>query len=264
VSLVTVPALLLRSYPYSESSRILRLLTPTYGIVSVVAKGVRRRSSRGETPLDTFLEGDLTFRYRADRDLHTLRDFQARRRNRGLGGDMVRFGGASLLAELILDHTLQEENPRLYEWVVHTLEALSTDPDEVVPGRILAGAWGILSQFGFPPEMARCVRCGRPMSGDEEGIARFDFSAGGLRCPACAEEGAGPRVGPIARRDLRALLAGDAPAPLLGARAHLLLVERYALHHLAGGKPFRSAELLRPFLTSGDEPGAGDEGGESS
>lgn len=248
MSRVTVPGLLLRSYPYSETSRILRFLTPEYGIVSVVAKGVRRKSSKGEGAVDLFLEGELTFRYRPERDLHTLHDFRARPRHRGLGQDLARFAGASFLAELLLSHALQDENPRLYERTVEALRGLSSDPSEAVPGRILSGAWGILASFGFPPELDRCVRCGGGIAPDEPGIGRFDLAAGGLRCPRCGEEAAGPRVGPGARRDLRALLAGAPPVPLAGARAHVALVEGYALQHLAGARPFRSTALLHSVL----------------
>ncbi|TVP80200.1 MAG: hypothetical protein EA352_00225, partial [Gemmatimonadales bacterium] len=87
---------------------------------------------------------------------------------------------------------------------------------------------------------------GQPVG--EEDMARFDAGGGGLRCPACSTEGAGPRVGPGARQDLSALVRGEVPEDLRRPRGHLLLLERFALHHLEAIRPLRSAALLRPLL----------------
>jgi DNA repair protein RecO (recombination protein O) len=246
MSLVTVPAVLLRSHPYSESSLVLRFLTPDHGIVSVLAKGVRKRSSRGETPLETFQRGALTFLHREERDLHGFRDFKAASSSRPLAGDLLRFSGASFLAELVLSHILQEANPALFEHLVSLLERLGAAPVGELSGLVLSGAWTLLLDFGFPPSLDTCLGCGRPLPGP--GFARFDVAGGGLRCGACSTEGTGPRLGPEAQAALRAMVAGAPPSELRGAPAHLSLVERYALHHLDGRRPFHATTLLRSVL----------------
>jgi DNA repair protein RecO (recombination protein O) len=263
MSLVTVPAVLLRSYPYSESSLILRFLTPEHGVVSALAKGVRRRSSRGETPMETFQQGSLTFQYREERDLHGFRDFQSPVSSRPLAGDLLRFSGASFLAELVLTHTMQEANSRLFNHLVGLLDRIGTGSREKLPGVILSGAWTLLLDFGFPPSVAECLHCGRELPGDGPGggIGRFDVEGGGIRCAACAQGGEGPRIGPEAQVDLRKLISGIPPETLRGASAHLSLVERYALFHLAGRRPFHATSLLRTsFGQLGTEDGGGGEG----
>jgi DNA repair protein RecO (recombination protein O) len=256
---VTVPAVLLRSYPYSESSLILRFLTPEHGVVSALAKGVRRRSSRGETPMATFQRGSLTFQYREERDLHGFRDFQSPVSSRPLAGDLLRFSGASFLAELVLTHTMQEANSRLFTHLVGLLDRIETGPREVLPGVILSGAWTLLLDFGFPPFLAECLHCGEELPGG--GMGRFDVEGGGIRCGACARSGEGPRIGPEAQLDLRRLVSGTPPGGLRGASAHLSLVERYALYHLAGRRPFHATSLLRAsFEQLAREDGGGDGG----
>lgn len=251
MSVVTVRAVLLRSYPYSETSRILRFLTPDHGVVSIMAKGVRQRSSRGAGTQEAFDDGDLTFHWRGDRDLHPLRDFQAERSRRTLARDFVRFAGASFIVELVLSHTLQDANPSLFTRVTSILDRICDAPADAVAGWIVSGGWGVLAEYGFTPQLDRCVRCGTSMPA--EGIASFAAGEGGLVCPACAGAGAGPRVGPRARRHLVALVEGSPPAPLRGEAAHLGLVERYALHHLQAARPFRSLESLRPLMTTESE-----------
>ena len=260
MSLLTTRGILLRSHPYSESSRILRFLTPDHGIVAVIAKGARKRTSKGEGPMETFGQGTLTFAHREGRDLHTLREFERQPGSGGPGGalglgrDVRRFIGASLIAELILVHTLEEGDPDLYGWVLQAMDELSKAAEEEVPGRILAGAWKVVALLGFPPGLDHCVRCGAPVP--SEGLARFDVAAGGLRCDGCAPEEGMRRVGPTARTHLRRLVAGETPAPLPGVSAHLGLLEAFTLHHLAPARRLRGFEMLRPLLPAeGSPPG---------
>ena len=258
MSRITSAGILLRSHPYSESSRILRFLTPEHGVVAVVGKGVRKGAARGGGAMETFQEGILTWAYKEGRDLHTLTDFQPGARRLSLGRDMERFLGASLVGELLLAHTLEEGDPELYGWIREALARLALTPEEELPGTVLAAAWRTLAHFGFGPELERCVRCGSELGPGEEAAPvhpRFDVAAGGLRCPAC--RGGGPRVGPGARRDLQALVRGEVPRPLPGGPVHLRLLERYALHHLGGRRPFRSFSMLAPLMEQGNGADAG-------
>ncbi len=249
MSLVTCPGILLRSHPYSESSRILRFLTPGHGIVSLVGRCVRKRGSQGKGAPDTFGRGTLVFSHRSDRDLHTLRDFTPRGAALGLGRDLRRFYGASVIAELLLVHTLEEEDATLFDWVSEVLDRLGTAPIEEIPGWTLSGAWRTLAQLGFPPELERCVQCAGPVGREQEGeLDRFDVSAGGLRCPACSCGTALPRIGPVARTHLSGLVRGEPIHPLPHGSSHLNLLEGFALHHVAGRQGFRSIPILKELM----------------
>lgn len=250
MSLVTEVGILLRSHDYSETSRILRFITPGHGLVSVIAKGLRKRNSRGEGGVETFDEATLVFSYRPDRDLHTLRELNVSRSRRGMGRDLLRFLGASLLAELLLTHTLQEESRGLYALVVQALDRLDEAPGERLTGLILAAGWGLVAEAGFPPVLDVCVRCGADLPAT--GLLRFSAASGGLLCARCGADGEGARLGPGARADLRALVVGDPPSSLRGAPAHLALLEGHAVHHLSPRRAFRSMELLRPVLVEQD------------
>jgi hypothetical protein len=59
VSILSTPAILLRSFPYSETSQTLRFYTESHGVVSAIARGVRKASGRQGGTLSTFSEGIL-------------------------------------------------------------------------------------------------------------------------------------------------------------------------------------------------------------
>ncbi len=261
MSLITSDGILLRSHQYSESSRILRFLTPDLGIVSLIGKGMRTRGARGEASIQTFGEGSITFLYKPERDLHTLREIHPREGSLALGRGVKRFVGASLVAELLLSHNLEEGDRALYEWIRTVLHNLATAEESEVLTWVLAGGWRTLAELGFPPRLSECVRCDRDLSDSEaevigEGrLFRFDVGAGGVICAQCGKDTALPRVGPSALRDLEVLVEGRAPSTLRGSSAHLSLLERYAEHHLSPRRGFRSFASLRPLLNKTEESG---------
>lgn len=259
--LITSPGILLRSHPYSESSKVLRFLTPGHGLVSLIGKGVRSRRYRSEAPHETFGEGVLTFSLRPHRDLHTLHDFRQSESAMALGRDPQRFVGASLWAELLLGHALQGGDEELYEWVSTALRDLGKIEGPRVPGWILAGGWRILSLLGFPPELGSCVRCGVeiPALEGEGSLAHFSVAEGGVLCSGCVGSARYPRVGPRALEQLRAFGRGDAVELGEEWKAHLGLLESFASYHLGGERgrgELRSFAVLKSLQggAEGDFP----------
>ena len=270
--------ILLRSHPYSETSRVVRILTPGRGVLPLMGRGLRRRVQRGEGGVDTFDQVRIAYTFRSGRDLQTLTEMEVVRSRQALGRDLVRFAGASLLAEFLLAHALEEGNPTLFREVEAALDRLLHAPSTEVPGALLSAAWRILAHLGFAPELDACVQCGHLLEegqgaglgeGLEEGgapaLLRFSAHRGGLLCPECGAGEAGSRLGPGARADLRAMLGGTAPEKLRGAGVHLALLEVFALHHLAPQRAFRSVVLVRTGFAatsaggadSGNLPGSG-------
>ncbi len=251
MSPITEEGILLRAHPYSETSRILRILTPNHGVLSGLARGVRRRSSRGQSALDTFCDLTIVVRIRPERELQTLREVEVIRARRGIGRDAERFAGASLVTELLLAHTLQAAGLPLFDFVRGALDRIEAGGRGAAGAEAVAAGWRILGEAGFLPELENCVRCGAELP--PEGLLRFSASGGGIHCATCGVGGAGPRLGPGARADLQVLVRGRPPRSLRGAAAHLGLLEGFALRHFSPNRPLRSPGLLRPFLEASDE-----------
>ena len=247
---ITTRAILLRGYDYGDSSRILRFYTESHGLLSVVARGVRGRSGKGAATLSSFASGELIAYVRPNRELHTMKDFTSRALRDDLARDVLRFGGASAAAELVLVHTEQEAQPGLYEALEGGLDAISDAEPRELPGVVLAALWTITAALGFAPQLDGCIRCGEALERDE--VGRFDLAAGGVRCSECASDSAGPRIGPVARGQVGALVRGFVPEGLTHYRQHLGLVSDFVAFHIAS-KPLKSLRFLGGVLPS-EEP----------
>ncbi|HEX6134823.1 MAG TPA: DNA repair protein RecO, partial [Longimicrobiales bacterium] len=114
MSATVTDAIVLQCFPYGETSRIVRLLTRSAGVHSAIAKGALRPRSRYAL-LEPFAEGSATLYIRSTRDLQTLGAFDLTQSRQGLGRDLLRFGGASLLAELVLRTASEDPHPSLFE-----------------------------------------------------------------------------------------------------------------------------------------------------
>src|SRR4051812_25658773 len=188
MALVSTRALVLQAFPYSETSKILRLYTWDHGTVSVIAKGALRPKSRFGGVLEPFTEGLATYYHRYGRDLHTLSGWELVRSRQGLGKTLAGFAGASLAPERGLRPGVGEAHPEVFETLAATWEAVMAAPD--APGALragLTGAWSVVALLGYEPQTDRCVVCERPLLPAEP--VRFDTDAGGVACTRCRTAG---------------------------------------------------------------------------
>src|SRR5438552_3718429 len=102
MALVTTPAVVLQTYRYSETSKVVRLATRELGVQSAIAKGALRPKSRFGAGLELLSEGSAQLYFREARELHTLGAFDLANLRRDLAADVGRFAGATVLAEVML------------------------------------------------------------------------------------------------------------------------------------------------------------------
>jgi DNA repair protein RecO (recombination protein O) len=214
--------------------------------VGVVGKGVRRASGRTGTGLDTFVKGRLTVQVKESRELQSFREFSPETARRSLGADVLRFSGASILAEIVLENAGSDPNVELFERLDQGLARLENAGAKDLLTRVLIEGWGIVGALGYAPQLDPCVHCESELGPSD--IGRFDLAAGGVRCPRCAAEIGGPLVGPGAREQLEMLFLGRVPEPLKKPRAQLQLLSDFVTYHVSNGRPLQSFTFLASLL----------------
>jgi DNA repair protein RecO (recombination protein O) len=231
--LVSTPAIVLQTFRYSETSKIVRLATRDLGVQSAIAKGVLRPRSPFGAALETLSEGVAQLYHKETRELQTLAAFDVTELRRGLARDLGRFAGAAALAEVMLKMAPAAPLPVAYDTFIRALDALVTAEPRDADAVAVRWLWLLVGVLGFAPELDACVRDGTPVAGN--GGVAFSAADGGVLCAACAGPRPPTRLPPHAYRDLLVLNDAGADVPALDdahAAAHRRLVARFVRHHM--------------------------------
>jgi len=251
MTIVATPAVVLHAFDYMESSRIVRLFTRDAGVQSALARGARSSRKRfgpgGGGALDLFAEGEAQYHVKPGRELHTLSGFDVTRSRPGLALEIGRFTAASALAELVLRFARDDAQPALYDAFLAALDRLAAAPADRAREGGLAGAWRLVAELGFAPNLDTCSSCHEALPSDRP--AAFSHPAGGVLCAPCARLGGATRLLPA---DARAALSGwtggepDSRAEPLSepaGRAHQRLLREFLREHLTDGRPLRALDM---------------------
>jgi len=237
MALVVTPAVVLRTYRYSETSKVVRLATRDLGVQSAIAKGALRPKSRFGAGLELLSEGVAQLYHRDSRELQTLAAFDAEQLRRELAADVGRFAAAAALAELMVRMAPPAPLPAAYDALTSGLDALVRAALADVDAAAVRVLWCLLGVLGFEPALRHCVRDGTAIQPDATPVL-FSTAEGGVVCDACARAqppASSTRLPPQAWRDLCALVDLQAVLPRLDglhAAAHRRLASRFIRHHL--------------------------------
>lgn len=246
MALVTTPATVLKTYEYSETSKILRLLTRDRGLCSVIAKGARRPKSRFGGLLEPFTDGIATFYSKQGRELHTLSSFELVRERQALGRELIRYAGAGLLTEIALRFAPAAQDSEVFVQLRYGLDRLVEERGDVERA-ILEETWRLVARLGFEPNVERCFVCGAEIAANQ--VSHFDLSGGGIVCERCRHDAGRVHLRslePSARAELLTLVAGGVGRSerLRTVRVQRDLLRDFIAHHLADHRPLNSFRFL--------------------
>ncbi|CAN5235664.1 DNA repair protein RecO [soil metagenome] len=237
-------AIVLKTLDFGETDRIVTLLTRHFGKIRVVAKGIRRTTSRLGGHAEPLAHA--TFHLARGRELDVLTGAETREPYRAMRDDLVRIAAGWYVAELA-DRFSVDRAPAapLFDLVETALRHLEAGH---VPA--LVCRWFDLhlrDRSGFRPELGRCVQCRGALA---EVTNVWSPLAGGVICAGCVDDPrrAGSPVTVRALKSLRYLLASDfASAARLRIDAQLALELDRALRgflHAVLDRDVQSARLL--------------------
>lgn len=179
------PALLLRRFPFGESSLVLHLLSPEAGRVALLAKGAYRPSSGFFAVFDLFDTLEVAWNPKPGQELGLVTRAAVRTRRPELAADLERYRVATGLLELAhLSAREGHEERALFRWLEGGLDLLTGG--RARPSLVgVAADLGLLAQHGLAPALASCASCGT-RAREAGGDVPFSDALGGRLCADCA------------------------------------------------------------------------------
>ncbi|MBV9710436.1 MAG: DNA repair protein RecO [Ktedonobacteraceae bacterium] len=199
-------AIILKHTDLGEADRILALFTPHKGKMRVLAKGVRRPTSKKTGHLELLCHSQLQMAQGRNLDIVTqaqsIENFSSLRTE--LWHMTCGFYLAELIERFIEDDTLHQD---VYNLLLESLRYLDTDAQELhhqrAQGIFVGDAQlqersrlllryfevALLSYVGYEPVLRTCAHCNAELRPEENG---FTPALGGALCPNCSHLWAQP------------------------------------------------------------------------
>ena len=159
----TAEAIVLRRYPFRETSVTLSCLTDRFGKLKGLVKGLRAQPSRHRSAMEPCTVNRIVFYDTHTSQLHLVSQCELVNPLAGLQRDLETTRLAALCVELVDTVVpLEEPQPALYTLLKHTLERLALGGEDLGAARshfIVR----LLRLAGFHPQLTECTGCGAPV-----------------------------------------------------------------------------------------------------
>ena len=193
--------IVLRSIRYGEADRILDLYTLDAGLISGIAKGIRRTRSRFGARLEPL--SCVDFQAYSGRSLDTITQAEVLRSFHNVRENLARFEAAGGLVRAVRAFAGGgEPDRRVFNLLYHALDSLENRDAGYTA---VEAAFGLKLSIlaGYAPQLDACLNCEAPP--ESAGPPYFAPSMGGVLCASCRS--AAPDSFPLAPATLDRLAA---------------------------------------------------------
>ncbi len=172
--------IVLKSFDFRETSRIVTFFTKDYGKVKGILKGIRKDPKKFGSQVDQFSVNDIVYYQHRNSDLHLVSQCDLRVYFFEIRKDLKKTMAATYILELVdCIMPAEEKNGEVYTLMNDYLSSLETAWDT---GKLVhMFQVKILLYSGFKPHLDSCLECRKKIVGE----ARFSLNKGGLICSQC-------------------------------------------------------------------------------
>jgi DNA repair protein RecO (recombination protein O) len=175
-------AVILNTFDYGESDRIITFYTNEMGKLRGIAKGARRSRRRFVGNLEPLSRTRLLFYHNPKSELVRIEDSTLTDGFSRLRGDIERLTAGSYLVELTSEMTREgQTNPALFGLLAGFLKLLDGGESPVPLLRFFEIK--LLQMVGFMPRLESCVVCNGTL---KKSLTSFSSDKGGMVCKTCA------------------------------------------------------------------------------
>lgn len=172
-----VEGIVLSETNYSESSKILNVLTKEYGLIGVISKGCRNIKSKLRGVSRKLLLGKFHIYYK-ENALSTLINIDVINSFSKTITDLEKISYASFVLELVNQVIKQNDDENIYELLKQTLIKIEEGYNPLILTNILE--LKLLDFLGVRPNIDSCSICG-----SDKAIVTLDATSGGYICKNC-------------------------------------------------------------------------------
>ena len=177
MKIVDVKGLVLNETNYSDSSKILNVLTSEYGLIGIISKGCRNLKSKLRGSSRKLVYGTFHFYYK-ENGLSTLISIDVISDYPKTIMDLERVVYASYLLDLTRQVVKQSKDSNILPLVVSSLDKIENGLNPAVITNILELKY--LDFLGVSPIVTGCAVCGKTTN-----IVSLSPTAGGFICKDC-------------------------------------------------------------------------------
>ena len=178
---VKTKGIVLTETPYSETSKILNILTEEYGLIGVISKGckVLKSKLRGVSNKMNYCEYTINYK---ENGLSTLIEGNNIDSFKNIYSDMKKGTYAFYLMDLVTQVLKENNNKNIFYILVNALKKINfgLSPELIIDIVEIK----LLDYLGVGIELDNCVNCG-----DTSNILTIDLTRGGVICKHCYTEG---------------------------------------------------------------------------
>lgn len=179
----TAEAVILNTFDFSESDRIISFMTREHGKLKGIAKGARRSRKRFVNNIEPMSHSTLVFFSNEKSELVRIDDAALIHGFAGLKTDIDRLSLGCYLLELTAEMTAEGQVlPHVFGLLTGFLHKIEGTAEAEMLVRFFEIR--LLSQLGYMPHLDGCVVCRTPLT---EGLTvLFSSERGGALCRACS------------------------------------------------------------------------------
>ena len=173
----SIEGIILSETNYSESSKILNVLTKEYGLIGVISKGCRNMKSKLRGVSRKLLYGTIHIYYKPN-GLSTLIGVDVINSYSKTLMDLEKISYASFILDLINQVLKQTDSSEIFDLLKDTLNKLEEGLNPIALTNILE--LKLLDYLGVSPSIDQCTHCG-----SQKNIVTLSSDAGGYVCKDC-------------------------------------------------------------------------------
>ncbi len=181
-NIVKCRGLVLKTFPFKESSLIVSIFSDRLGKIKLMVKGVRRPKSRICGAMEPFNLDEIIFHKREYKEMYNLSDAVVIDDFEDIRKDPRRVNAALVLCEFY-EKTLpsEERDGQAFALLLSFLKKLRNVDESAVRSLVVSQLLKAFSGAGIMPHLDDCVRCHGLVGGNNRKVD-FSVASGGVVC----------------------------------------------------------------------------------